>query len=471
MVDDGRGQTTTARPLVCLPVAGLVPGWRLAAVPAGVVLAVLTAVAVHPPAADAGGVHRPGVHRPGGEQRPAVAVAASAVPCPAPRPVATRPPRPSVPPDDPLLRTVGGAELATAGLVVPPGAAQPPAVTASSWMVADLGSGAVLGGCAPHDYAIPASTQKLLLAATLLPRLDPRQVVTVTRADLDFEPGSSAVGLLEGGRYPVETLWLGLLLDSGNDAANVLARLGGGSAGVAGAIQAMNAHARWLGALQTHAVTPSGLDGPGQLTSAYDLALIARACFADEAFRRYAATQRTRIPAQPPVDPRGFEIQNDNQLLLRYPGALGGKTGFTTLARHTFVGVAERDGRRLVVTLLRAEAVPVRSWQQAAALLDWAFALPRDASVGRLVEPGEQALASPSAAGPDRGPAVGAAPSAVAAPARAWSSPAWPLLILAMIVVASAVVPIATVRRWPRRRPRGRRADVRHGRPVGRSSR
>ncbi|HET8657816.1 MAG TPA: serine hydrolase [Micromonosporaceae bacterium] len=431
----------------------------MAAVAAGVVLAV---PAVCAPAAGAGA---------GGP----AAVWAPAVPCPAPPPVATRPPRPPVPPDDPLLRTVGGAELATAGLVVPPGAAAPPAVSASSWMVADLGSGAVLGGCAPHDYAVPASTQKLLLAATLLPRLDPRQVVTVTRADLDFEPGSSAVGLLEGGRYPVETLWLGLLLDSGNDAANVLARIGGGDAGVAGTIQAMNAHARWLGAVQTHAVTPSGLDGPGQLTSAYDLALIARACFTDDAFRRYAATQRTRIPAQPPMDPRGFEIQNDNQLLLRYPGALGGKTGFTTLARHTFVGVAERDGRRLVVTLLRAEAQPVRSWQQAAALLDWAFALAPDASVGRLVEPGEEVLASPSPAGPDRGPAGGASPGVVAGSAGAWSSPAWPMLVLAMIVAASAVVPIVTVRRRPRRRrpgrrPPGRRASERHGRPTGRSA-
>src|SRR6266545_3628552 len=241
----------------------------------------------------------------------------------------------------------------------------------------------------PCPIVPPASVQKLLLAQTLLPRLDPAQVVEVVQADLDFERGSSAVGLLVGGHYPVETLWLGLLLESGNDAANVLARVGGGPAGVPGTIEAMNAEARRLGADDTHAVTPSGLDGPGQFTSAYDLALIARADFARPDFRRYTATPRAQIPPQPPKDPRGFQIQNENRLLANYPGAIGGKTGFTDLARHTYVGAAERAGRRLVVTLLGAEARPVPGWQQGAALLDWGFALPAGAAVGQLVTPEE----------------------------------------------------------------------------------
>ncbi|MET7804828.1 D-alanyl-D-alanine carboxypeptidase family protein [Micromonospora chersina] len=319
---------------------------------------------------------------------PPVTAARAAVPCPRlPAPKVTRPPRPTPPPSVPEQRAVGGEALATEGLTTPPGSPAPPAVTATTWLVADLDTGAVLGACGPHEYGTPASTQKLLLAATLLSRIDPKQVATATRADLDIERGSSAVGLLVGGRYAVETLWLGLLLQSGNDAANMLARLGAGSAR-AGVAQ-MNAEAHRLGALQTHAVTPSGLDGPGQFTSAYDLALIARACFADERFRRYALTERAQIPAQPALKAGGFQIQNENQLIYRYPGALGGKTGFTELARHSYVGAAQRGGRRLVVTLLGAESRPVRGWQQGAQLLDWGFSLPRDASVGRLVEPGE----------------------------------------------------------------------------------
>ncbi|RZU76285.1 D-alanyl-D-alanine carboxypeptidase (penicillin-binding protein 5/6) [Micromonospora kangleipakensis] len=296
---------------------------------------------------------------------------------------------PSSPPVDPAQGAVGGQALATSGLAIPADAPMAPAVTATSWLVADLTSGEVLGGCGSHEHRTPASVQKLLLAAALMPRLDPAQVVEVTRADLhDLDPASSLMGVAEGGRYSIESLWLGLLLRSGNDAANVLARVGGGNAGRQGGVQAMNDEARRLRANQTHAATPSGLDGPGQYTSAYDLALIARATFAREDFRRYIATRVAQIPARPGTP--GFEITHDNTLLGIYPGTLGGKTGFTDLARQTYVGVAERNGRRLAVTLLGAETAPLGSFGEAAALLNWGFALPPDASVGRLVAPEEK---------------------------------------------------------------------------------
>lgn len=262
-------------------------------------------------------------------------------------------------------------------------------MTATAWMVADLNSGVVLGGCGPHERRTPASVQKLLLAAALMPRLDPAKVVEVTRDDLkDLDPGSSLMGLVEGGRYSIESLWLGLLLKSGNDAANVLARVGGGEKGRQGGIDAMNKEARRLRANQTHAATPSGLDGPGQYTSAYDLALIARACFTREDFRRYIATRVAEVPAQPGKP--AFKIVNDNTLLDSVPGMLGGKTGFTKLARQTYVGVVERDGRRLAVTLLGAETAPRGSLGEATALLDWGFALSPDAAVGRLVAPDDK---------------------------------------------------------------------------------
>ena len=289
------------------------------------------------------------------------------VPCPKADAPPVDAPRLEPPPESPGARVVGGDQLLSSGLVIAPGAPLPPAVTATSWVVADLGTGTVLGACGAHEYGTPASVQKLLLAATLLARLDPQQVVTITDDDLQFEPGSSAVGLVEGGQYTVETLWLGLLLVSGNDAANVLARLGGGAAGLVGGVQEMNALAQRLGAFHTHAVTPSGLDAQGQFTTAYDLALIARACFADAAFLRYALTRQAQIPAQPLKQREGFQIQNQNLLIDRYPGALGGKTGFTDLARHTYVGAAERNGRRLVVTLLGAEHAPTQGWEQGAA--------------------------------------------------------------------------------------------------------
>ncbi|MEU8088322.1 D-alanyl-D-alanine carboxypeptidase [Micromonospora sp. NPDC049101] len=368
--------------------------------------------------------------------------------CPrVPAPAMSRPPRPSPPPAVPEQRVVGGAALDTAGLVVPADAAAPPAITATSWLVADLDSGQVLGGCGPHEYGTPASVQKLLLAATMLPRLDPKQPVTVTEDDMNIEPGSSAVGLVAGGRYTIETVWLGLLLNSGNEAANVLARLGGGADGAAGGVRAMNEQAHRLGALQTHAVTPSGLDGRGQFTSAYDLALIARACFAEPTFRRYALTEQAEIPTQAAQRTKGFQIQNENQLIYRYPGALGGKTGFTDLARHTYVGAAERDGRRLVVTLLGAESAPKRGWEQGAALLDWGFTLPRDASVGRLVEAGE--LTATPTAGPSALAAPGAPrPAAASGPARTGSGWLWAVTATS----GAAVLALLGGLLWRRRR-------------------
>jgi D-alanyl-D-alanine carboxypeptidase (penicillin-binding protein 5/6) len=317
------------------------------------------------------------------------------VPCPTlSLPAGARPARPSPPTPDQQQRAVGGPGLASAGLAIPSGAPVPAKLTATSWLVADLNRGVVLGACGAHEYATPASVQKLLLAATYMPKLDPAQMVKVTRADMNFAPDSSTVGLAVGARYSVKTLWLALLLKSGNDAANVLARVGADASDYRPGVEAMNAEAHRLGARQTHAVTPSGYDGPGQFTSAYDLALIARACYARADFRRYVATDTVSIPPQRDGT-GGLQLQNDNGLLHRYPGMLGGKTGFTDLARQTYVGVADRHGRRLVATLLGAESAPLGSYGEVTTLLDWGFGLPIQASVGRLVDP--ELAATPSA--------------------------------------------------------------------------
>lgn len=367
--------------------------------------------------------------------------------------------------------TIGGPGLATTGLTVPSEAPALPAnLGTRAWLVADLDTGAVLGACAPHQRRPPASVQKLLLAATVLPRLDPDQVIEVTPADLDFESGSSAVGLVNGGRYSISTLWLGLLLVSGNDAANVLARLGGGAGSVAGTLQDMNALAYHLGARDTHAVTPHGLDGHDQASSVYDLALIARACFARDDFRRYASTRSAQIPAEPPRDPHGFQIQNDNSLLGNYPGAIGGKTGYTDFARHTYVGAAERDGHRLVVTMLGGEIGPLRLWQQASGLLDWGFASLGDQAVGRLVEPGELDPAPP--APPSPGSSGGALAARHSVPGTGGRL-TWGLSELIDAIVAAVVITLGvfvyTLRKrhgFTGRRPFGRGLTRRgRGRP------
>jgi D-alanyl-D-alanine carboxypeptidase (penicillin-binding protein 5/6) len=364
------------------------------------------------------------------------------VPCPYAS-IPTIPPTPASPVLDPAAPAVGGGQLGTTGLAVAAGAAAPPTLSAMSWIVADLDTGEVLGACAPHLRRRPASVQKLLLAATALPKLDPALVVEATAEDLALPKDSSAVGMILGGKYPVSTLWLGLLLQSGNDTANALARTAGGDGGVAATVAAMNAEAHRLGADDTHAVTPSGLDAPDQLTSAYDLALIARADFAMPDFLKYDTTLAFQWPAQPPKDPKGFQIQNENKLLTMYDGAIGGKTGFTDDARHTYVGGAQRNGRRLVVTVLGAEIVPARAWKQGTMLLDWGFAQPAGTSVGHLVTPQEAAVlhATPSPAAPER------STTPVAQPTGTYSI--WPtvLAIGAVALVAAAAAVVTLIRR------------------------
>jgi D-alanyl-D-alanine carboxypeptidase (penicillin-binding protein 5/6) len=280
--------------------------------------------------------------------------------------------------------------MGACGLVLPAGAPDPPAgITAMSWLIADADSGEVLAAKDPHARHRPASTLKLLTALLAVDRLPIDRVVVATQDDANQE--GSRVGLGPGGRYTIKQLLTGLLLVSGNDAAHALAdQLGGVSATVA----QMNKLAATLGALDTRAATPSGLDGPGMSSSAYDLALAFRQVLSRPLLAELLGTRQADFPGF--GDRPGFVVSNDNKLLRSYPGALGGKTGFTDDARHTQLDAAQRDGRRLMVVLLRGEQHPVSMSEQAARLLDYGFALPTGHPVGRLVtgaESPEPALA------------------------------------------------------------------------------
>ena len=353
-----------------------------------------------------------------------------------------RPPQGSAPDG----RTVGGEDLDTRGLVVaddvPP---LPGGLAASGWLVADAGSGDVLAARDPHGRYYPASTLKTLTLLTLAPRLDPAQVVVGMPEDEQME--GSRVGLVAGGSYPVGFLLQALVLQSGNDAANALARAAGGTEAT---VDAMTATAESIGAYDTVVGGPSGLDVAGQSSSPYDLALIFRDLVADPVTAAVLATPAAQVPEVPGRAP-GFQIQNQNPLA-GYPGMLGGKTGFTDAARHAFVTAAERDGRRLVVSVLDTENQPLRAADQAALLLDWGFTVPEGTEgVGTLVTPAdlvappEPSRSAPRAAAPGE-------PAAVASPGDDDPSP----LLGAGLAVAALVVVVATVvgrRRAVRRVP------------------
>jgi D-alanyl-D-alanine carboxypeptidase (penicillin-binding protein 5/6) len=275
---------------------------------------------------------------------------------------------------------VGGEQLGTAGLVVDVAAGSDPLpeISAASYLLADLATGEVLAAKDPHGRFRPASTLKVLTALTVLPKLDPAQVYTAQWEDANAE--GSRAGLVPDASYTVHNLFQALFLVSGNDAANALANAAGG---VPATVAAMNATAKGLGALDTTVRNPSGLDAPGQYTSAYDLAVIARTALARQDFRDYVTTVKAQFPGKMPRAGKvrkTFEIYTQDRLLLNYRGAIGVKTGWTTKARGTFVGAATRGGRTLVATVLRSEGND--GWRDSADLLTWGF---RNAAVAQPV--------------------------------------------------------------------------------------
>ncbi len=283
---------------------------------------------------------------------------------------------------------VGGALLGQSGVIVDaePGVPALPEVGDVSYVLADLDSGEILAAKSPHAWLRPASTLKTLTALTLIPRLDPKQVVVATKDQVDAN--GTRAGMLVGNPYPVKALFEALLMLSANDAAYGLADAAGGYDKT---LALMNAKAKEIGAYDTIAVDPSGLDEPGQHSSAYDLALIGRAAMQLKDFRAYITQRDAIFPGgvdkQTKQKFEPFHIPNINTLLGNYPGAIGIKPGRTNRAQHTFIGAATRHGRTLIVSQMGSTS---GSWKPTAALLDWGFANADSVkAVGRLVDPGE----------------------------------------------------------------------------------
>ncbi|MDO4630789.1 MAG: D-alanyl-D-alanine carboxypeptidase family protein [Corynebacterium sp.] len=243
-----------------------------------------------------------------------------------------------------------------AGFVVPD-------LTASSWLVWDLDSGEVLGTKDPHGRYRPASIIKVLLAMEVINNLDLNKVVTVSAESANQE--GSAVGIGPGGKYSIRDLLYGLLLQSGNDAAHALAQELGGNEQ---ALKRVNALAHKLGAADTYAASYSGLDAPGMSTSAHDMALFYTYAWQNPTFAQIVRTDQYNFPGY--KDNPGWPIGNDNGLLMNDPDGLGGKTGFTSDANHTFVGAKKVGNRRLAAVILDTTVDKGRPWQQAQKLID-----------------------------------------------------------------------------------------------------
>ncbi|MFF8839387.1 D-alanyl-D-alanine carboxypeptidase family protein [Streptomyces sp. NPDC015130] len=313
-----------------------------------------------------------------------------------PAPAATASPAPPLSPGSsldeptpPAPRFVDTKRLDRRGTQVErlPGAPSVPEVSALSWLVADASSGEVLAARNAHRKLPPASTLKALFALTALPHHDPSEQHTVADSELTgIGAGSSLVGIKEGYTYKVSDLWNGVFLSSGNDAVHVLAAMNGGWESMS---RKMQEKARSLGARDTHVVSPDGYDAPGQVSSAYDLAVFGRAGLQDPAFTRYCSTPYADFPA----GSWSYGIANTNRLLTgadgvaRYPGLIGIKNGYTSNAGNTLISAARRGGRTLVVSVMNPQwGGGLSVYEEARSLLDWGFeAAGRVQPVGSLL--------------------------------------------------------------------------------------
>ena len=246
--------------------------------------------------------------------------------------------------------------------VQPVGSVPIPDGPAPAWIIADMDTGQVLAGRNENATSAPASTIKSLLAQVVLDELPLDATIVANEADTKVE--CNCAGVTPGMTYTTRQLLEALLMVSGNDAANMLADMLGGQQV---AVAAMNRKAALVGARATKASSPSGLDGPGweSITTPHDLAVIFRAALRYPLIAQIMRAQSAPFP--------GKTLSNQNELLTRYPGDLGGKTGFTNRARKTYVGAAQRGNRRLVVVQMYGTG---DLYDQAISLLDWGFSQP-----------------------------------------------------------------------------------------------
>ena len=257
-----------------------------------------------------------------------------------------------------MWKGIAGAALAAACLLCGVPAAGAVGTSASAAILMDAESGRVLYEYNAHEPRLIASTTKLMTALVALEsghQLD--EVVTVAPEWAGIE--GSSIYLQAGEEITLKALLYGLLLQSGNDAAAAVAGYCGGTQ--ERFVAMMNEKARELGMENSRFANPSGLDADGHHASAYDMALLARACLENETLAGMVSTRSITLGTR--------TFTNHNKLLWRYEGCIGMKTGYTEAAGRTLVSAAERDGMTLICVTLSDP----NDWADHAALFDYGF--------------------------------------------------------------------------------------------------
>lgn len=235
--------------------------------------------------------------------------------------------------------------------------------SASAYIVMEATTGRVLYGKNIHERLAMASTTKIIGALMVLEQENLDEYFMVDSDAIQVE--GSSMGLTEGDLVSLYSLACGMMLPSGNDAANAAGvRLYGS---IDGFVEAMNQKAEELGLSDTHYVTACGLDAPDHYSTAFDLAKLTRIALQNEDFAYICSQSNMKVKFGDPPYERW--LKNYNRLLELYPDCIGVKTGFTDDAGRCLVSAAERDGMTLICVTLNAQD----DWNLHASLYDKCF--------------------------------------------------------------------------------------------------
>lgn len=249
-----------------------------------------------------------------------------------------------------------------------PAQAQPPTMHGRAAVLIDGTTGQVLFNDNMLVSNFPASTTKLLTALVAVEHGKLDQMITVSPQAVALPPDSSSCYLNANETQSLSNLLYGLLLASGNDCAMAIAE------GVSGGnsdqfVTWMNETAQRIGATHSHFANPHGLHDPNHYTTALDLALIAKAAFANPTIQKMASTKEFNWPGK---EANGIYYNHDS-MLFTYDGTVGGKTGYTEEAGLTLVNAAKR-GDRYVIGVVMGESDKTAEYNDMTALLDHGFA-------------------------------------------------------------------------------------------------
>ena len=253
-------------------------------------------------------------------------------------------------------------------------------VSSANWILINEDDGRVLASNGADEKKYPASTTKIMTAILAIENLDMQAQSTVSNnAVMSISWDSSKLGLYEGETFSNYDLVAGMMVASGNDAANVLAEAVSGS--VEAFIELMNKKASELGCTGTHFSNAHGLTDENHYTTVSDMAKIAYYAMKNETFRSIVSLKSFELPATDKCSDRRYFI-NTNNLLTKertadyyYSPATGIKTGYTDAALHCLVASAEKDNVRLISVVLGASNINGvnMSYPDTKAILEWGF--------------------------------------------------------------------------------------------------